>query len=79
MARYRVSIQIASPDIIVEADDPGEAREIVNAFIECGGEGGMEWAEVLNSMDAEVDQIDEIEPEECIGLDAHQRGFHGLE
>lgn len=59
MTRYFVSIQIASPDLIVEADSPEKAKEVAEAFIE---DKGRDYCELLMSMDTCVDQIDEIDP-----------------
>ena len=55
MTRYVVSIAIASPDLIVEANSPEEARDLANAFID---DKGADYCDLIESMDAEVDSIE---------------------
>ena len=55
MTRYVVSITIASPDLIVEANSPEEARDLANAFID---DKGADYCDLIESMDAEVDSIE---------------------
>ena len=59
MTRYFVSIHIVSPDLVVEADSPEEAKEIAETFME---DKGRDYQELLMSMDTYVDQVDEIDP-----------------
>ena len=69
MPRYLVSIQICSPDLVVEADSPSEARELANAFID---DKGADYCDLVESMDADVYEVEELDPEVydmSIGID----------
>ena len=65
MPVYRVSVWIASPDIVVKAKDKEEAREIANAYIE----DNTEWKEAVLSMDTEIDEIISEEDDEYCEMD----------
>ena len=59
MTRYFVSIVVPCPDLMVEAESPEEAKEIAEAFID---DKGLDYQEIVTSMDAYVDQVDEADP-----------------
>lgn len=65
MTRYLVSIRIACPDLVVEADSPREARDLANAFID---DRGADYCDLIESMDAEVDSIEEMDTSAGWGL-----------
>lgn len=66
MTKYRVSVWIAPPDIVVDAKNEEEARDIVDAFIE---DCGDDWKEIVLSMDTEVDEIISEEDDEYCNME----------
>lgn len=66
MTKYRVSVWIAPPDIVVDAKNEEEAREIVESFIE---DNESDWKETVLSMDTEIDEIISEEDDEYCEMD----------
>lgn len=69
MPRYVVSITIASPDVVVDAENEEEARELVETYI---NDPESDFPEIVCSMDAEIDQIDVVDPNE---FDIYEEGI----
>lgn len=66
MTKYRVSVWVAPPDIVVDAKDEEEARDIVDAFVE---DCGDDWKEIVLSMDTEIDEIISEEDDEYCDME----------
>lgn len=60
MARYAVSMEVCSPDVIVEASSPEEAMEIAEKFIRsgCG-----DFQDLILAMDVSAESVEELDPD----------------
>lgn len=66
MPTYRIGLWIAHPDVIVQAKDEDEAKEIVETFIKRKND---DYKDLLMAMDVDIEDWDWADENDDYGID----------